>query len=136
VVKRRTGRFYLDASALVKLVITEAESSALHGYLGGSSGIFSSRIGEVEVRRVVGRQREVDAHDRVESLMRRIELLELDADVARRAAALGPVTLRSLDAIHLASALAIAPELDAVIVYDVRLADAARLAGLPVVAPE
>jgi predicted nucleic acid-binding protein len=71
----------------------------------------------------------------VSSLIATVELLELDGEVARRAGELTPATLRSLDAIHLASALVIAPEVDAVVAYDTRLAAAARAAGLAVVAP-
>ena len=127
--------WYLDASALVKLIVAEPESGALRRYLGERPRIISSRIAEVELRRAVARQDEIDAGDRVSSLIATVELLELDAEVARRAGELTPATLRTLDAIHLASALAIAPELDAVVAYDTRLAAAARAAGLAVVAP-
>ncbi len=64
-----------------------------------------------------------------------VEIIELDDDLAVRAAAVGPATLRTLDAIHLASALLVADEVDAVVAYDARLADAAQAAGLTVVAP-
>jgi predicted nucleic acid-binding protein len=127
--------WYLDASALVKLIVAEPESGALRRYLGERPRIISSRIAEVELRRAVARQDEIDAGDRVSSLIATVELLELDAEVARRAGELTPATLRSLDAIHLASALVIAPEVDAVVAYDTRLAAAARAAGLAVVAP-
>jgi predicted nucleic acid-binding protein len=127
--------WYLDASALVKLIVVEPESGALRRYLGERPRIISSRIVEVELRRAVARQDEIDAGDRVSSLIATVELLELDGEVARRAGELTPATLRSLDAIHLASALVIAPEVDAVVAYDTRLAAAARAAGLAVVAP-
>jgi predicted nucleic acid-binding protein len=127
--------WYLDASALVKLIVAEPESGALRRYLGERPRIISSRIVEVELRRAVARQDEIDAGDRVSSLIATVELLELDGEVARRAGELTPATLRSLDAIHLASALVIAPEVDAVVAYDTRLAAAARAAGLAVVAP-
>jgi predicted nucleic acid-binding protein len=127
--------WYLDASALVKLIVAEPESGALRRYLGERPRIISSRIVEVELRRAVARQDEIDAGDRVSSLIATVELLELNAEVARRAGELNPATLRSLDAIHLASALVIAPEVDAVVAYDTRLAAAARAAGLAVVAP-
>lgn len=64
-----------------------------------------------------------------------MQLIELDAATARFAGELEPAALRSLDAIHLASALAVADELEAFITYDSRLADAARNAGLTVVTP-
>ena len=127
--------WYLDASALVKLIVAEPESGALRRYLGECPRIISSRIAEVELRCAVARQDEIDAGDRVSSLIATVELLELDGEVARRAGELTPATLRSLDAIHLASALVIAPEVDAVVAYDTRLAAAARAAGLAVVAP-
>ncbi len=67
--------------------------------------------------------------------MRSLDVLEFDTDVARPAARLEPPPLKTLYAIHLASALALVPALDALVTYDDRLADAARALGLPVVRP-
>ena len=64
-----------------------------------------------------------------------IEVVELDAVIARAAAGLGPAALRTLDAIHLATARGLGAGLDAFVTYDDRLADAARSLGLPVVRP-
>ena len=64
-----------------------------------------------------------------------IVVINLDEGIAAIAAALSPGSLRSLDAIHLASAISIGQELDAFITYDIRLADTARAAGLTVVVP-
>jgi predicted nucleic acid-binding protein len=89
----------------------------------------------VEVHRVAMRQTEVDASEAVEAVLAGIEMIELDDPIARAAAEMAPRTLRSLDAIHLASALALGDELGAFVTYDGRLADAARSAGLPVIAP-
>lgn len=62
-------------------------------------------------------------------------IVELDETIASAAARVEPPSLRSLDAIQLASALAIGEELEAVVTYDRRMADAARAAGLAVMAP-
>jgi predicted nucleic acid-binding protein len=67
--------------------------------------------------------------------LERLAIVELDAGVAADAGSLRPPGLRSLDAIHLASALAIGSELSAFVTFDVRLADAARAAGLEVASP-
>jgi predicted nucleic acid-binding protein len=64
-----------------------------------------------------------------------IGVVELDEDIARVAAAMGPATLRTLDALHLATAAALASDLDAFVTYDDRLAEAARAIGLPVLRP-
>lgn len=137
-VDRATRRVYLDASALVKLVITEPETEPLREYLSGLSEgwlLLSSRITEVELRRVASRQDEQPADATVAQVLANASLIELDASIARAAGSISPPSLRSLDAIHLASALSILDALDALVTYDVRLADAARAASLPVVAP-
>ena len=126
---------YLDASALVKLIITEPESNALRRHLGHAATMVSCRVAEVELRRVTGRQREQTADETVDEVLEGTTFIELDQAIAQSAGMIGPRTLRSLDAIHLASALSIADELKAFITYDVRLADAARAAGLAVVVP-
>jgi uncharacterized protein len=64
-----------------------------------------------------------------------LTLIRVDEDILDRAARLPPATLRTLDAIHLASALALGEALGSVVTYDVRLGEAAREAGLDVVAP-
>jgi len=129
------SRLYLDASALVKLVITERESAALRIFLAGDPVLISSRIGAVELRRVAAKQDEQPAEPQVDAILANMLIVEVDELVAESAAAAQPTSMRTLDAIHLASALSLAPELDALITYDNRLADAARAAGLTVVAP-
>jgi predicted nucleic acid-binding protein len=126
---------YLDASALVKLVISEAESNALREFLGEEKEIFSSRIAAVEVRRAVARQTERDAAQQLEMVLSAVQFVELGDTMALAAAATPPPSLRSLDAIHLAAAMSISESLRAVIAYDTRLAAAARSAGLEVRAP-
>ena len=68
-------------------------------------------------------------------LLTSVEVIEFDERLAERAASVGPIFLRALDAIHLATALAFGSELEAFVTYDDRLAEAARAAGLPVVRP-
>jgi len=125
---------YLDASALVKLVVTERETEALRAYLGGHSRHVTSMVAAVEVPRAVARL-ELDAADQLAALRERMVFTDLDETILTAAAGVEPASLRTLDAIHLATALYIRSDLAAVVTYDRRLADAAQAAGLPVVAP-
>ena len=127
-----TAISYLDASAIVKLVIDEPGSSTLLQWYHESERVVTSRIGLVETRRAVAR-RDHD-HDQLEAVLDRIAVFELDEDIGLRAGSIVPASVRSLDAIHIATALAI-PVLDAFVTYDDRQASAARAAGLPVVRP-
>ena len=77
---------YLDASALVKLVISEAETAALRRYLALGPPLYSSRITAVEVRRAVARQRRRHADERVEQLLATLRFVELDDELAQRRA--------------------------------------------------
>lgn len=129
------GRVYLDASAAVKLLVVESESTALAEYLAHPRVRMSSRVLGVEVLRSVRRLRP-DSEDQARQLLAVMELVDLDPEIAARAGVLGPAGLRSLDAIHLASALSLGSELDAFVTYDARQADAARAAGLEVVSPD
>lgn len=126
---------YLDASALVKLVVTESESHALRSYLATKSLPISSRIAEIEVRRAVARGAQPGDEAQVSAVLSALQLVEVDARISAAAVSAPPPSLRSLDAIHLASALALRDALEAVVTYDARLADAARAAGLEVIAP-
>ncbi len=127
---------YLDASALVKLATLESETSALREHLAGYSQRSTSRLATVEVPRALTRKATDGAGvEALHAAFEGIVVINLDEGIAVIAAALRPGSLRSLDAIHLASAISIGEELDGFITYDVRLADAARAAGLTVVVP-
>ena len=127
---------YLDSSAIVKLVITEPESQALRAYLADRDERVASALARVEVFRALRR-----AHAAAPALLRRaddvlegIALVAVDEPVLRDAAGLESPPLRSLDAVHLATALSL-EELDAFVTYDRRLATASAEAGLPVASP-
>jgi predicted nucleic acid-binding protein len=124
---------YVDASALTKLVLEELDSGAMRRWYVENERVLSSRIGIVETRRAAGRSGHDPAH--LDLVLRSVEVVEFDADIARHAASIGPAALRTLDAIHLATAILLGEEVDALVTYDDRLADAARTAGLAVVRP-
>jgi predicted nucleic acid-binding protein len=128
-----TGLAYIDASALAKLILDESGSAEMRHWYVESERVVSSRVGVVETRRAVGRKDHDSAH--LETILRSVDVLEFDAAIARSAAAVAPAGLKTLDAIHLASALALAGEVDAFVTYNDRLAEAARAIGLPVVRP-
>ena len=128
-------RPYADASALVKLVLREPESDALRDYLIALPDPATSRVSFVEVHRAMVRAGAGPEPDALVAVWERTVFIELEASIADSAARIGPSTLRSLDALHLASALALADDVESFITYDTRLADAARAAGLTVVAP-
>ena len=134
-----TGRraVYLDASALVKLIVEESGSAELVDLLSTRPLRITSRVSEVEVGRAVARLGaivDVD-QDRPGLVLATLVMVELDASVAVAAGRLLPPTLRSLDAIHLASAILLSSDLEAFVTYDRRLADAAAAAGLSVAFP-
>ena len=126
---------YLDASAIVKWVVRESEWRALSTHLRDRPVRVTSRIAFVEVHRALARVGGTKSDERISAVFDRIVMLELDAAVAATAARLGPLILRTLDAIHLASAMAIGGQLEAIVTYDRRLADAARTLGIEVASP-
>jgi predicted nucleic acid-binding protein len=125
---------YLDASALIKLVVAEDESRALQHALRTWRRRVTSRIGVVEVLRVV-RRRDPDAEPFARRVLAHVSLLAIGDRVLVAAAALEPRSLRSLDAIHVASAMRVRPILGAFVSYDARQLEAAEALGLPVVSP-
>lgn len=130
-------KLYLDTSALVKLVQVEAESAALRRYLRQCSGDVrvTSALARVElVRAVTGGGPQARAHAR--RALTRLHVLDIGRDVLDDAADLAPGSaLRSLDAIHLASARQVGGDLRAVVTYDIRMAGAATGLGMVVAAP-
>lgn len=130
------GFLYLDSSALVKLVLPEPETDALLRFLVDWEDRVSSALATVEVSRAARRASRDDAvRRRARRVVDGIHLVTVDDDVLRIASTLEPTTLRSLDAIHLASALVLQPDLGALVAYDERLALAASQQGLTVLAP-
>lgn len=131
---------YLDSSAVVKLVRREPGTVELVAWLGArpTAVLASSALVEVEVPRAL-RRYAPEALAGVAAVLSRLYRLEIDATIRSMAGGYPDVLLRSLDALHLASAQALAatsPEgLAAFVGYDRRLNDAAAAIGLPVVAP-
>lgn len=126
---------YLDASALLKLLIEENETAALQAEIIERPGLVASRLALLEARRAVARRKGTTAIATLDEIAGALVLIEMNHDLVEAAGAIEPASLRSLDAIHLASALSAAdPSID-VITYDSRLADAARAHGLTVVQP-
>jgi hypothetical protein len=125
---------YVDSSALVKLVVAETETPALVAHLAGVD-VVTSEVAGVEVPRAsylkTGDRRVLA---RAERLLESAYLVRLEP-VRRAAARIAPGGLRSLDAIHLASALAVRSEIGELVAYDARLTSAALAAGLRVAAP-
>ena len=126
----------LDSSALVKLVLDEPESAALERWLTSRAplSVTASDLVRVELIRAVARAAPAGV-PRARTLLAGVDLVPITRDLLETAAELGPPSLRSLDALHLATALSLGSALDAFVVYDERLAEAATDAGLPVVAP-
>ncbi|MCW2987052.1 MAG: Ribonuclease VapC46 [Conexibacter sp.] len=134
------GVLYADTSALVKLVVREAESDAIEAEVSRWDLIATSDIAAIELPRATARARAdgragvADGRIVLEVLAALI-IVPMTDDVRALAATLEPVELRTLDAIHLGCALALGDDLAGVLTYDHRMADAARARGVSVVAP-
>lgn len=125
---------YLDSSALAKLVVHEAESSALRWYLRRRKRRASCALARVEVVRAV-RPHGAAAVTAARRIIASIDMIHLDDVLLDEASELGGGTLRALDAIHLAAARSLRSDLAAVITYDVRMTSAAADLRLTVIAP-
>jgi uncharacterized protein len=130
------GLLYLDSSAIVKLVLPEPETGVLLELLAGWPERVASALAVVEVTRAVRRAGSgAPTVRRAEQVLSRLGLIRVSAEILKTAARLDPTELRSLDAVHLSTALSLGEQLGAVVVYDARLARAAEASGLPVLAP-
>lgn len=125
---------YLDSSALVKLVIAEAESVALGRFLRGYPVRVSCGLARVEVPRAV-RRHGAKAVSRARRLLTTVNLLTLDDPLLDAAAELDDTVVRTLDAIHLAAAYGLGDRLEALVTYDGRMAEAAEILELPIASP-
>jgi predicted nucleic acid-binding protein len=124
---------YLDSSALVKLVVEEPESEDLRTFVGDRV-VVSSMVARTEVIRVVART-EPERVGAAEKVLAETSLIIIDGPLASAAAWVEPASIRSLDAIHLATAQRLEVGLEALVTYDRRMVDAAQMAGLRVASP-
>lgn len=128
--------FYLDTSALVKLVVAESETAALRSWLESADRDFvASDLARTELMRVA-RQVVPDRALRAREVLESVILVEVTPGVFDEAGRLNPPTLRSLDAIHLAAALDLGDDLEGLVTYAQRFADAARANGVAVITPQ
>jgi len=129
-------RIYMDTSALVKLIVAEAESEELQTFLAGRSNdtLFSAALARTELIRAVspnGPEAIVKARD----LLRGLDMVVLTRQLLDDAGTLRPLSLRSLDAIHLVAAQRAGDTLRAVVTYDARMLSAAADLGIATASP-
>jgi predicted nucleic acid-binding protein len=125
---------YIDSSAIVKLVVAEPESAALRRFLIRRQPLVSSALARTEVARALlpfG----TEAVTQDQDVLRRIQMLRVNDRVLAEAGRMEPTELRSLDAIHLASARQLGAAVKRIVTYDDRMADAADALGWNVAAP-
>ncbi len=125
---------YLDSSAIVKLAVVEPESAALRRYLRRRRPLVSSALAKTEVARALLPLGE-PAVRRGQEVLARLELIRVSDRILAAAGALLPAELRSLDAIHLATAAQLGEDLARLVTYDARMRAAAQEVGCPVAAP-
>jgi predicted nucleic acid-binding protein len=130
---RRTAA-YLDSSALVKLAVPEPETAALRAELEAWDRYVSSALVQTEVVRACARVG-IAARRVAERLVATLDLVTVSDEILNAAARLKPLELRTLDAIHVASAQALGSTLGVVIAYDERLVQAAKAAKLATAEP-
>lgn len=125
---------YLDSSAIVKLAVRERNSDALRRYLRRRRPLVCSALARTEVLRALlpSGEAAIEAGRRALS---RVDLVRINDRVLSRAGGLLPLELRSLDAIHLATAAQLGTDLGEIVTYDVRMAAAARFQGFKVSSP-
>lgn len=126
---------YLDTSALVKLVVEEEETAALLQWIDASEPeLVSSDLARIELLRAV-RRAAPDRVVRARDVLDAVTLLQLTTQIYEEAARVDPPALRTLDALHLAVALDLGDDLESIVTYDDRLAQAASRNGVRVTAP-
>lgn len=127
---------YLDSSAIAKLVVREPETDALIALLSEWPERVSSALSRVEVMRAVRRAGDgEEVLARADEVLARIGLIHVDGGVLEIAAGLDHRHLRTLDTIHIATALSVGEDLGAMAAYDERMAAASEAAGITVLAP-
>ena len=127
--------YYMDTSALVKLIVREPETAALTGWLEAEPREpVSCDLVRTELMRTV-RRAAPELAPNARRVLDAVTLTKVTTATFERAGRLEPVRLRSLDAIHLAAALDLGDDLHGLVTYDGPMASAALAAGIEVIAP-
>jgi uncharacterized protein len=127
--------YYIDTSALAKLVVAEPETEALRAWLAATQrDPVACDLARTELLRAV-RRAAPNLVVRARSVLDAVTLTEVTTAVCEAAGRLDPSILRTLDAIHVAAALDLGDDLEGMVTYDERLARAAEANGIPVVSP-
>jgi uncharacterized protein len=125
---------YVDTSALGRVLLGESDRPAIQRDLGGYEKVISSRLLQVELRRLAARE---DLLDAAAGLLAEVTLMPIDETILTTTETLSPSTVGTLDAIHLATAMRLTKDtaLDTIMTYDKQLAAGAREHGLKVLSP-
>ena len=127
---------YVESSAMTKLVLDEHESASLRNALGEHEHIVASDLTTLEVMRAAARVRGDEGMAQARAALVPVGNLPIDRSIIAVASRLEPRSLRSLDAIHVATALTLSPDDVTFYSYDARTIEAARSAGLSVASPQ
>ena len=125
---------YLDSSALVKLAVMEPESAALRRYLRRRRPLLTTALARTEVLRALLLEGE-QVIVRGRAVLGAVELVRVNDGILNAAGVLLPADLRSLDAIHLATARQLGADLGQIVTYDDKMLSAADRLGFKVVSP-
>ena len=127
--------YYLDTSAFLKLIVAEKHSKALRTWADQhDQGLISSDLLRIESLRAA-RRLGPEFLLATREILRAVHLISLTADICESAAELDPAIMRSLDAAHLATALQLGSDLEGVVTYDERMAEASLHLGIRVLNP-
>jgi predicted nucleic acid-binding protein len=130
----RRSTVYVDTSVFGRVILEEPDKTAIVRELTGFGRRIASRLLGIELRRLARRE---DASEQAEQILENVVLIPIDEAVVASAERISPITVATLDAIHLATAMRLAEmdKLDALMTYDKRLAQGAEEHGLAVLAP-
>ena len=127
--------FVIDSSALVKLIVSEQHSKSLSSWVDGcKQELFISELARTEVTRAIARV-DLNLNKQFNAIIARFGVIRVSTQVLTIAATLSPTTLRTLDAIHLASCVILGDDLTGFVTYDNAQASAASINSIEVITP-
>jgi predicted nucleic acid-binding protein len=125
--------WYIDTSAFLKLLVAEAETPAMRSWFVTEGPHWSSQLLKTEAMRAAARLGIPDSA--LETALGTVTFVSPSVATFLSAGRLAPSSMRTLDALHLAGALELVPDVRGIVTYDAQLAQGAQQVGLAVVAP-